>query len=178
MQRTYKNEEWLKFLIDYNPENLDCSEDAQVLVDIQDKTASVLNGLLDRAGYDLEQFKKKDWCDSYSTFLCYCSYVGHGINLITELDPNISKIYELDKMLSDIHISDDMNAYIRHARSLLYLLDNVVNELDDKIVLYEVNSPNYDPENGIEEHGAPFSSAIGRIRDNYFKTIENLFKEI
>ena len=177
MKRTYKNEEWLQFLINYNPEH-DYGADVDVFVDIQDRTASVLNGLLDRAGYDLEQFKKKDWCDSYSTFLCYCSYVGHGINLITELDPNIKKIHELDTMLSEIHINDSMNAYVRHARSLLYLFDNVVNELDEKVELYEVNSTDYDPDDQVSKHGASFVDAISRVKDNYFKTIDDLFKDI
>lgn len=140
--KKYNKDQWLQFLVDYNPEQSTIGE-VIALYWPQVKFYEALQFLLVPAGFDLEKLKREDDPVHYIAFLCFCSWVGHGINLITELE-NTDEVKQLDYLLTAhrdaVH---DAHSNILLARDLMQVFDSLVNEIEYYFEKIGRNSKDY-----------------------------------
>ncbi len=140
--KKYNKDQWLQFLVDYNPDHTTPGE-VIALYWPQVKFYEALQFLLVPAGFDLEKLKREDDPAHYIAFLCFCSWVGHGINLLTELE-NTEDVKELDYLLtahrSAVH---DAHQNILLARDLMQVFDSFVNEVQYYLEEIARNSEEY-----------------------------------
>ena len=140
--KKYDKESWIQFLVDYNPEHSTPGE-VVALYWPQLKFYEALQFLLAPVGFDLEKMKKDDDPAHYMAFLCFCSWVGHGINLLTDLE-NTEKVKELDYMLTAYRDSvHDSHPNVMLARDLCQVFDNFINEVQYYFEEIERNSEDY-----------------------------------
>lgn len=173
LSKNYVPGMWLAFITDYNPEH-PSSDDLDILDEIQTDFSNVTKSLLYSAGYDMNQLALDNTHDTYNSFLAYCSWVGHGINLFTEYQGKIKKMLELDDLLSSSRVAlaehPNSNQYILTVRDVFQIFDNLVNTIEELIESTNRNSEDYDP-------AANFTSKLEDVHEAYNSEISSFLKE-
>lgn len=127
VKKTFEVGEWLEFLIDYMPYTVELSE---AMYEVKERTYTLLVDQLSDS-YDLRMLERIDGNNSYTLFLCYCSYVGHGIGLDTEY-PNLAKVLELDSLLQ-VPPKGEPNKSVLRAKETLLSLQRLIDSIESEI---------------------------------------------
>jgi hypothetical protein len=131
---SYNKENWLEFILqpeDYAQHALYEFPNETVKRNLESCKSVLVDNvddLLQYAGFHLSHYTKKDVDKGYLVFLCYLTYMGHGLNLEDEVG-SFKKIVKLDSYLSEFSEDDKQRAYLCGVREILQQFDYLVDDI-------------------------------------------------
>lgn len=131
VKKTFETNEWLEFLIDYMPYTVELSE---IMYEVKERTYQLVVRQLS-GSFDLRMLERLDGHNSYTLFLCYCSYVGHGISLESEF-PKLARVLELDVLLQVppiVEPDEDVLSAKRTLSRLHRLISDIESAIEERV---------------------------------------------